>query len=84
MRVLAASFPDDARARAARARLLAELALEAHQVGVEILAEPGAGAASQAVLAGQFDEALVSTARQLVEDLGGTVMVDIDATETNA
>ncbi|MGZ8436941.1 MAG: hypothetical protein ACXW4H_03330 [Candidatus Limnocylindrales bacterium] len=84
MRVLAASFPDDVRARAARAKLLAELALEAHQVGVEILAEPAAGATPQAVLAGQFDEALVSTARRLVEDLGGSVMVDIDATETNA
>lgn len=84
MRVLAASFPDDVRARAARAKLLAELALDAQQVGVEILADPRASATPQAVLAGQFDEAVVDTARRLVEDLGGTVVVDIDATATNA
>lgn len=84
MRVLAASFSDDASARKARAKLLAELALEAHQVGVETLAEPGDGVAAQAVLAGHFDDELVSTARQLVERLGGTVMLDIDATESNA
>jgi len=84
MRVLAASFPDDALAREARAKLLAELALEAHQVGVQTLAEPGDGATAQAVLAGQFHEDLVIAARQVVEQLGGTVMLDIDASETNA
>ena len=83
MRVLAASFTDDARAQEARAKLLAELALDAHQVGVETLARSN-GSAAPAVLAGQFDEALVGTARQVVEQYGGTVMLDIDANETNA
>jgi hypothetical protein len=84
MRVLAARFPDDALAREARTRLLAELALEANQVGVEPLAEPGDGAGARAVLAGQFQEDVVGAARRVVEQLGGTVMLDIDATGTNA
>jgi hypothetical protein len=84
MRVLAASFTDDTRAREARAKLLAELALEAHQVGVEILAQPSSDVTAPAVLAGQFDERLVEAARQVVEQYGGTVMLDIDANETNA
>jgi predicted SpoU family rRNA methylase len=84
MRVLAASFVDDTRAREARAKLLAELALEAHQVGVEILAQPSGEVAAPAVLAGQFDEELVNAARQVLERYGGTVMLDIDANETNA
>ena len=84
MRVLAASFPDDASANEARAKLLAQLALDAHQIGVQTLAEPGGDAMAQAVLAGQFDEALVAAARQVVEQLGGRLMIDIDASETNA
>jgi hypothetical protein len=84
MRVLAASFTDDTRAQEARAKLLTELALEAHQVGVETLAQPSSDATAPAVLAGQFDERLVEAARQLVEQYGGTVMLDIDANETNA
>jgi hypothetical protein len=84
MRVLAASFVDDARAQRARARLLAELALEPEQVGVEPLADPGDGMAAKAVLAGRFDDELLEPARRLVEQLGGTVMLDIDARESNA
>jgi len=84
MRVLAASFPDDALARKARAILLTRLALEAHQVGVETLAVPDGAATARAVLAGQFDEHVVNTAREVMEQLGGTVMLDIDATESNA
>ena len=84
MRVLAASFPDDALAHQARAKLLADLALEAHQVGVETLAQPGDPGMGQAVLAGQFREDVVAVARRLVEQHGGTVMLDIDANETNA
>ena len=83
MRVLAARFPDDALAREARTRLLAELALEANEVGVEPLAEPG-DAGARVVLAGQFQEDVVGAARRVVEQLGGTVMLDIDATVTNA
>lgn len=83
MRVLAASFPDGPHAHAARARLLAELDLEPQQIGVETLAEPTDGSASHAVLAGQFDERLVHMARRLLEQLGGTVMLDVDATGPN-
>jgi hypothetical protein len=84
MRVLAASFVDDTRAHEARAKLLADLELEPHQVGVEILARPSGDAASPAVLAGQFDERLATVARKVLEQYGGTLMVDIDAGETNA
>ncbi len=84
MRVLAASFRDDAVARAAQARLVAELGLEPHQVGVESLAEAGDGDNAQAILAGQFQEGLVDIARRIVEQLGGRVMVDTAATERNA
>lgn len=84
MRVLAVSFPDDDLAHRARARLMSELSLSAHQVGVEPLAEPGDGASAQAVLAGQFPDDQVPTARLLLEQLGGTVMLDIDATASNA
>jgi hypothetical protein len=84
MRVLAASFSDDARAQAARAQLLVELALGPQQIGVESLADPGDGRAATAVLAGRFDDELIDLARRLIEQLGGTVMLDIDARESNA
>lgn len=81
MRILAASFPDFARARRARIRLLAELALDPEQVDVQTLAEPGGG--SEAVLAGQFDDKRAALARQLLERLGGKLMLDRDATGGN-
>ncbi len=83
MRILAASFPDDARAQQARARLLAELSLEPEQVDVQTLAEPGDGSDAQSVLAGQFDEDRIAAARKLLERLGGRVLLDKDATGTN-
>ena len=83
MRVLAASFPDDGRARRARKRLLAELALDPEQVDVQTLAEPSGGAAAHAVLAGQFDEDRVAVARRLLEQAGGQLLLDKDATGTN-
>jgi len=83
MRVLAARFPDDVRAKRARAKLLAELALDPEQVDVQTLAEPGDSRAPQAVLAGQFDEDRVIVARQLLEKLGGTLVLDMDATGSN-
>lgn len=84
MRVLAASFPDDGLAREVRARLLADLALDAHQVGVETLAQSGDRGTGQTVLAGQFPEDVAAVARRAMEQRGGTVILDIDATETNA
>lgn len=84
MRVLAASFPDDASARAAREQLLSALALEADEIGVEALAQAPNHVAPIAILAGRFQEDVVSAARMLVEGLGGTVMIDIDAGHSNA
>jgi hypothetical protein len=84
MRVMAASFPNDASAREARTRLLAELEIEAHEVGVEALAQPANPGGPAAILAGKFNEDVVPAAREVVERLGGTVMIDIDAAETNA
>jgi hypothetical protein len=83
MRVLAASFPNDIRAQRARAKLLAELALDPGQIDVQILAEPSAGTATHAVLAGQFDEDRVAVARRLLEQMGGRLMVDMDDAGTN-
>ena len=84
MRVVAASFPDDVRARRARTRLLVELALEPGQVDVQTLADATDSTAVPTVLlAGQFEEDRVAVARQLLEELGGTVMLDVDATGTN-
>ena len=83
MRVVAASFPDAAHARRARATLLVELALEPEQLDVQTLADAGDGTTAPSVLAGQFEEDRVAVARQLLEQLGGTVMLDVDATGTN-
>jgi hypothetical protein len=77
MRVLAASFRDDASARAARARLIAALALDANQISVEALAH-GREAADAAILAGRFQEQAVEAALQVVADSGGTMVFDID------
>jgi hypothetical protein len=78
---MAASFPTDASAREARTRLLAELAIEAE---VEALAQPTNPGGPAAILAGRFKDDVVPAAREMVERLGGTVMIDIDAAETNA
>lgn len=83
MRVLAASFPDDASAHAARARLLDDLALDASQIGVEPFAHER-NVADAAILAGRFQEGVVETARAVVEELGGTLVIDIDDAGTNA
>jgi hypothetical protein len=84
MRVLAASFPDDASAHEARERLLSELALAADQIDVESLAQPRDHAGPVAILAGRLQEDVVTAARDVVERHGGTVMMDIDAAESNA
>ena len=83
MRAVAASFPDAAHAQRARAILLAELALEPEQLDVQTLADATDGTTAPSVLAGQFEEDRVAVARQLLEQLGGTVMLDVDATGTN-
>src|SRR5258708_39109374 len=84
MRDLPAPFPDDASARAARVQLLSELALGADEIGVEALAQPPNHKGPVAVLAGRFEEDVVAAARTVVEGLGGTVVIDIDAGESNA
>lgn len=83
MRVLAASFPDDASARAARTHLITEFTLDASQVGVEALAH-GRKRKDAAILAGRFREDVVSAAREVVKRFGGTLVIDIDDRERNA
>ena len=83
MRVLAASFPDDALARAARAQLMRAFDLDASQVGVEALA-PEREIGDVAILAGRFQEGVVEAARAAVTDLGGTLIIDIDDAGGNA
>jgi hypothetical protein len=83
MRVLAASFPDDDSARAARAHLIREFTLDASQIGVEALAH-GRSRKDAAILAGRFQDDVVAAARDAVERFGGTLVIDIDDRETNA
>jgi hypothetical protein len=83
MRVLAASFPDDASARAARAQLLRALDLDASQIGVEALA-PERGTSNAAILAGRFQEDVVDAARAVVEQHQGRLVIDIDDAGNNA
>jgi hypothetical protein len=83
MRVLAASFPDDASARAARARLIAALALDSSQISVEALAHDR-GVKDAAILAGRFQEHAVDDAVQVVAEFGGSMVFDIDDRGRNA
>jgi hypothetical protein len=78
MRVLAAAFPDDSTAHVAEARLIAQLELEANQIGVEALAHLPDRVGSRAILAGRFREDRVGVVRKLLEGLGGTLVIDID------
>jgi hypothetical protein len=84
MRVLAAAFPDNSSAQAAQARLIAQLDLEANQIGVEALAHIADRTGGRAILAGRFREDLVGNARKVVEAFGGTLVVDIDDGGRNA
>lgn len=77
MRVLAASFRDDASARAARAHLISEFTLDEGKIGVEALAH-GRKRIDSAILAGRFRDEVVAAAREVVERYGGTLVIDID------
>jgi len=83
MRVLAASFPDDTSARAARRHLIETFGLEDAQIGVEALAHDR-DVRDAAVLAGRFQDDVVMTAREVVERFGGTLVIDIDDGGRNA
>ena len=83
MRVLAASFPDDVSARAARNHLIRAFGLDASQIGVEALAHER-NVSDTAVLAGRFQDDVVVTAREVVERFGGTPVIDIDDGGRNA
>ena len=83
MRVLAASFPDDATARAARAKLVEAFELDSSQIGVEALAHER-DVRDAAVLAGRFREDAVDAAREVVQRFGGTLVIDIDDRAGNA
>jgi len=83
MRVLAASFPDDASARAARDHLVDAFRLDDGQISVEALA-PEERRRDAAVLAGRFHEETVVAARAVVERFGGTLVVDVDDRGANA
>jgi hypothetical protein len=83
MRVLAASFPDDASARAARTQLISAFRLDASQIGVEALAH-GRKLKDVAILAGRFQDEVVAAARVVVEQFGGTMVIDIEDGGSNA
>jgi len=82
-RVLAASFPDEVLARAARARLIDDFSLDANQIGVEALAHER-NVSDVTILAGRFEEDVVAAARDVVAEFGGTLVIDIDDQGRNA
>jgi hypothetical protein len=81
MRLLAATFPDQKSARVARTRLMSAFALGNGDIGVELLAH---GRDDVAILAGRFQDDVVAAARDVVQGLGGTLVVDMDASGRNA
>jgi hypothetical protein len=83
MRVLAASFPDDASARAARKQLIRTFTLDAREIGVEALAN-GRQRKDSAILAGRFADDVVAAAIEVVAHFGGTLVIDIDDRGRNA
>jgi hypothetical protein len=83
MRVLAASFPDSASARAARDQLVRAFTLEAEAIGVEALAN-GSKRKDAAILAGRFKDEVVAAAIEVVTHFGGTLVIDIDDRGSNA
>lgn len=83
MRVLAASFPDDDSARAARAHLISALTLDSSQIGVEALAH-GRRLKDVAILAGRFEDEVVAAARDVVAQFGGTLVIDVEENVGNA
>ncbi len=83
MRVLAASFPDDDSARAAREHLISRFRLDDNQVAVEALAH-GRRRQDAAILAGRFQDDVVAAAREVVTQFGGTMVIDIDDRVGNA
>ena len=83
MRILAASFRDDASARAAQMKLIEAFGLDASQIGVEALAHERS-VTGEAVLAGRFQEEVVDAARDVVAGFGGTLVIDIDDGGRNA
>ena len=83
MRVLAASFPDQASARAARERLISTFTLKASEIGVESLAN-GSARPQATILAGRFQEEVVSAAIEVVAHFGGILVIDIDDRGQNA
>jgi hypothetical protein len=83
MRVLAASFPDQASANAARDRLIVRFTLNATEIGVESLAT-GGRRRDTAILAGRFEDEVVVAAIDVVVHFGGTIVVDTDEHTDNA
>jgi hypothetical protein len=83
MRVLAASFPDHASARAARDRLINQFTLDARAVEVETLAH-GKRQRDAAILAGRFRDEVVAAAIDVVAHFGGTLVIDMDDRAGNA
>jgi hypothetical protein len=83
MRVLAASFPDHASARAAQDRLVNTFTLAAGDIGVETLAH-GTRRRDAAILAGRFRDEAVTAAVDVLAHFGGTLVVDIDDAGGNA
>ncbi len=81
MRLLAATFPDQASARAARSRLISAFAMHTGDIGVEVMARDRGDVA---ILAGRFQEDVVAAACDVVEFLGGTLVADMDASGRNA
>ena len=84
MRVLAASFMDNASAHAARDGLSSALGMSLDHVRIAGLAQPSDLSGPAAILAGRFEDDVVATVRTVVERHGGTLVADIEEARTHS
>jgi hypothetical protein len=83
MRILAASFEDHETATAAMNRLDRELGLGLGTIRVAPLGRASDPSGPAAVLAGRFQDDTMGAVHAVVDELGGTVVVDVDSLATH-
>jgi histone H3/H4 len=83
MRIVAASFMEHVVATAAMNRLSDELGVGHGTIRVAPLGRAAEPHGPTVVLAGRFQDDAVGAVRTVVEELDGTVVIDVDVAATN-
>ncbi len=78
MRVVAATFADEAAARRALAELRERYELRPVDAEVAPLGTAGQETGGQVVLAGRFNESVVPDVERLIEGRGGAIVAEVD------